>query len=103
MGKPRSHPASYGAVRSDGQRYAVHARAVEALQAAYAEVPPGVPVRLAKRTSNLFRFRPSERERGLDVSRFDQVLAVDPQARTADEIGRRRVGKECRSRWSPYH
>ena len=20
-----------------------------------------------------------------------------------DEIGRRRVGKECRSRWSPYH
>ena len=21
----------------------------------------------------------------------------------APEIGRRRVGKECRSRWSPYH
>ena len=20
-----------------------------------------------------------------------------------DEIGKRRVGKECRSRWSPYH
>ena len=22
---------------------------------------------------------------------------------TSDKIGRRRVGKECRSRWSPYH
>src|SRR2546422_8665452 len=29
----------------------------------------------------------------------------DGGARTAtgDEIGRARVGKECRSRWSPYH
>ena len=28
-----------------------------------------------------------------------------PNARTAEhyEIGRARVGKECRSRWSPYH
>ena len=34
-----------------------HARAVDALRSAYAEVPAGTPVRLAKRTSNLFRFR----------------------------------------------
>ena len=31
-------------------------------------------------------------------------LTIMPDARTAAlEIGRRRVGKECRSRWSPYH
>jgi FAD/FMN-containing dehydrogenase len=58
---------------------------VHALLAAYAEVPAGTPVRLAKRTSNLFRFRAPGR--GLDVSRFDRVLAVDPQARTADVQG----------------
>ena len=31
--------------------------------------------------------------------------ADDEAAAQADviEIGRRRVGKECRSRWSPYH
>ena len=28
---------------------------------------------------------------------FDVVVA------TPDKIGKRRVGKECRSRWSPYH
>ena len=34
-----------------------HEAAVARLRAAYAAVPPGAPVRLAKRTSNLFRFR----------------------------------------------
>ncbi|OLB82316.1 MAG: FAD-linked oxidase [Actinobacteria bacterium 13_2_20CM_2_71_6] len=71
----------------DGDRYAEHARAVEALRAAYAGVPAGAPVRLAKRTSNLFRFRAPEHGRGLDVHRFDNVLSVDPQARTADVQG----------------
>ena len=36
---------------------AVHDRAVTALRESYAAIPPGAPVRLAKRTSNLFRFR----------------------------------------------
>ena len=64
-----------------------HARAVDELRAAYADMPGGMPVRLAKRTSNLFRFRASERVPGLDVSAFDHVLAVDPQAQTADVQG----------------
>ena len=34
-----------------------HEVEVARLRAAYAALPPGAPVRLAKRTSNLFRFR----------------------------------------------
>src|SRR5262249_60578467 len=60
----------------------------------YAALPPGAPVRLAKRTSNLFRFRdpapkaPGRRAApgpgsaaGLDASAFTRVLHVDPAAR----------------------
>src|SRR5439155_13346806 len=45
------------------------------------------PVRLAKRTSNLFRFRDPDAGPGLDVSGFTEVLAVDPDARTCDVQG----------------
>jgi len=31
------------------------------------------------------------------------VFCQKPLGRTADEVEERRVGKECRSRWSPYH
>jgi FAD/FMN-containing dehydrogenase len=77
-----------------------HQAAVDDLRRDYAAIPPDQPVRLAKRTSNLFRFRDSTgpgsagRARrthgsrqpvagGLDVSPFGRVLHVDPQARTA--------------------
>jgi len=62
-------------------RYAASAQ----LRHAFAAVPPGTPVRLAKSTSNLFRYRdngPSGLVR-LDVSAFSGVLHVDAQARTA--------------------
>src|SRR5215510_2920598 len=69
---------------------AEHRAAVAAVREAYAALPPGSPVRLAKRTSNLFRFRdplpgraPSTGEGGLDASAFTQVLHVDPRARRA--------------------
>jgi FAD/FMN-containing dehydrogenase len=74
-------------VRSRDDRYGAHAQAVRGLRAAYAEIPAGASIRLAKRTSNLFRFRTRGRGRGLDVSRFDQVLTVDPRTRTADVQG----------------
>ena len=64
---------------------AQHQAAVDAIRRAYAALPPGAPVRLAKRTSNLFRFRgplPAETD-GLDVSAFSRVLHVDPVARRA--------------------
>ena len=90
-----------------------HEAAVARLRDAYAAWPPGAPVRLAKRTSNLFRFRDSDPATppagpanaakakaakakaakakaatvgarvGLDVSAFGHVLGVDPVARTA--------------------
>jgi FAD/FMN-containing dehydrogenase len=77
-----------------------HKLAVERLQQAYQAIPPGEPVRLAKKTSNLFRFKePASAARGggvegrsrpapaatdgLHVEAFGRVLAVDTQARTA--------------------
>jgi FAD/FMN-containing dehydrogenase len=56
------------------------------LREQYAAIPAGAPVRLAKSTSNLFRFR-SDLPGGLDVNRFNRVLHVDPAARTAEVQG----------------
>ncbi|MEH0844448.1 FAD-binding oxidoreductase [Micromonospora sp. CPCC 205711] len=64
-----------------------HDQAVDRLRRSYAAVPAGQPVRLAKRTSNLFRPRSATGSPGLDVSGLDGVLAVDPAARTADVQG----------------
>ncbi|MBB3043874.1 FAD-binding oxidoreductase [Nocardioides soli] len=44
-------------------------------------------MRLAKKTSNLFRPRAATTSPGLDVSGLDGVIAVDPAARTADVQG----------------
>jgi len=63
-----------------------HEAEVARLREAYAAWPPGVPVRLAKSTSNLFRFRGAAAAgaaAGLDVSAFGHVLCVDPATRTA--------------------
>ena len=40
-----------------------------------------------------------------DVMRGEvtQTLQLDLSAKIADRSEERRVGKECRSRWSPYH
>ncbi len=68
---------------------AAHEAAVARLRDAYAAVPAGVPVRLAKPTSNLFRFRDSGSAKPdgaraiLDVSAFSRVIHVDPATRTA--------------------
>ncbi len=60
---------------------------VARVQQQYRAIPPGAPVRLAKRTSNLFRSRSEVATPGLDVAAFDGVLAVDPEARTAEVLG----------------
>lgn len=57
------------------------------LRRQFTQIPSGAPVRLAKRTSNLFRPRASTTAPGLDVSAFDGVLEVDRQARTAEVLG----------------
>ena len=53
-----------------------HFDGVARLKESYAALPPGAPVRLAKRTSNLFRGR-SELGAGLDVSGLAGVIEVD--------------------------
>jgi FAD/FMN-containing dehydrogenase len=60
---------------------------VQTLRASYAAIPPGQTVRLAKRTSNLFRPRSKQSVAGLDVSGLDGVISVDADARTADVQG----------------
>jgi FAD/FMN-containing dehydrogenase len=57
------------------------------LLAQYQSIPTGAPVRLAKRTSNLFRPRDAVSTPGLDVAAFDGVLHVDPESRTAEVLG----------------
>jgi FAD/FMN-containing dehydrogenase len=64
-----------------------HAAAVDRLRASYGAIPAGQPVRLAKKTSNLFRPRQATHAPGLDVSGLDGVIFVDPKARTADVGG----------------
>jgi FAD/FMN-containing dehydrogenase len=63
--------------------HTAHQGRVAALLADYEALPPGSRVRLAKRTSNLFRDRQRTGAKGLDVSGFTHVLEVDPLARTA--------------------
>jgi FAD/FMN-containing dehydrogenase len=64
-----------------------HESAVDRLRSSYAGIPAGAPVRLAKRTSNLFRPRAATSAPGLDVSGLDGVIAIDTAARTADVQG----------------
>lgn len=64
-----------------------HAAAVRRLQESYDAIPAGAPVRLSKRTSNLFRTRSAVRTPGLDASGLTGVIAIDPTARTADVQG----------------
>ena len=59
---------------------------VEDLLRQYRELPSGAPVRLAKKTSNLFRTRTPATAR-LDAERFDGVLQVDANGRWADVFG----------------
>ncbi|HSK26994.1 MAG TPA: FAD-binding protein, partial [Jiangellales bacterium] len=66
---------------------ATYAATAERLRSRLAAVPPGTPVRLGKRTSNLFRPRRPPSGVVLDVEGLSGVLRVDPVARTADVLG----------------
>src|SRR5215470_5603012 len=100
VGAGRSGPAGPAAaapvVQLPPAVAAEHGVAVAALRESYAALAPDAPVRLGKRTSNLFRFRepaPKAPGRsaapgpgsaaGLDASAFTRVLHVDPATRTA--------------------
>lgn len=68
-----------------GQR--AHQDGVEKLLASYRAIPVGAPVRLAKKTSNLFRARGETNAPGLDVSGLGGVVSVNVEDRTADVQG----------------
>ncbi|WP_395309554.1 FAD-binding oxidoreductase [Mycobacterium sp. AMU20-3851] len=72
-------------VATDAQ--AVHGEGVQRLLASYRAIPATATVRLSKPTSNLFRAREHNAAPGLDTSGLTNVIAVDPQARTADVSG----------------
>jgi FAD/FMN-containing dehydrogenase len=65
----------------------IYADRVEELRRQYAALPAEAPVRLGKKTSNLFRSRADTGAPRLDVSAFSGVLSVDAEARTADVLG----------------
>jgi FAD/FMN-containing dehydrogenase len=64
-----------------------HRQAVDRLLGSYGAIPAGNTVRLAKRTSNLFRPRASATGPGLDASGLDGVISIDGAAATADVQG----------------
>ncbi|PZS20761.1 MAG: FAD-linked oxidase [Pseudonocardiales bacterium] len=65
---------------------AAHQRTVDAVQASYRRIPAMTQLRLAKRTSNLFRPR-TRTGAGVEVGDLDNVIAVDVQACTAEVQG----------------
>ncbi|MCP2292963.1 FAD-binding oxidoreductase [Nocardia amikacinitolerans] len=81
LGKAGHSPAA----RESG--FAAHRAGVDRLLASYRAIPADANVRLAKKTSNLFRARAKNTAPGLDVSGLTRVVAVDPDARTADVAG----------------
>ncbi len=68
---------------TDVTNEARHRAAVAQIEQAYAAIPAGSKIRLAKTTSNLFRFRADVAGSQLDVSQFGRVVCVDPESRTA--------------------
>ncbi|MGZ8704990.1 MAG: FAD-binding oxidoreductase [Aeromicrobium sp.] len=64
-----------------------HEEAVRTLVDSYRGIGPDSPIRLAKKTSNLFRPRSDSDQPGLDVSGLDGVIVIDKTARTADVQG----------------
>ncbi|MDJ0395396.1 FAD-binding oxidoreductase [Rhodococcus sp. G-MC3] len=81
MALPRRRPLP----RESG--YAAHRAGVDLLLASYRAIPEDATVRLAKKTSNLFRARARSTAPGLDVSGLVSVISVNPQDRTADVAG----------------
>ncbi|WP_231116135.1 FAD-binding protein [Motilibacter rhizosphaerae] len=60
---------------------------VERLAAEIRSLPADQPVRLRKKTSNLFRTRQPSKATGLDVTDLDGVISIDDEALTADVQG----------------
>ncbi|HUE61213.1 MAG TPA: FAD-binding oxidoreductase, partial [Acidimicrobiales bacterium] len=71
----------------DAANWEQYERRVAQLKAEYDAIGPGEEVRLAKKTSNLFRPRKKASRAGLNVAAFDGVIEIDSEALTADVQG----------------
>jgi FAD/FMN-containing dehydrogenase len=72
---------------TNGLGPSVHQPGVDRLTASYRSIPRDATVRLAKKSSNLFRARAASNAPGLDVSGLTGVIDVDAAAQTADVAG----------------
>ncbi|HEX4864044.1 MAG TPA: FAD-binding oxidoreductase, partial [Acidimicrobiales bacterium] len=70
-----------------GDSWARYSRQVDLLRSQYGSIPAGERVRLAKKTSNLFRPKGRSSRHGLDVAAFDGVIEIDPDRQCADVQG----------------
>ena len=75
------------AVRVQPVGWYQHQLAVDRLLESFRAVPDGERVRLAKKTSNLFRGRANSDVPGLDVTGLGSVIEVDPVTATAQVQG----------------
>ncbi|GIH90430.1 FAD-binding oxidoreductase [Planobispora siamensis] len=64
-----------------------HRRAVERIRESYSAIPQDAPPRLAKATTNLFRFRKGAQGAPLSAKDLDRVIEVDPVTMTAEVQG----------------
>jgi FAD/FMN-containing dehydrogenase len=78
---------SDSATKRDSPAWSHYEAQVERLRSQYQAIPKGEPVRLAKKTSNLFRPRARATGAGLDVAAFSGVIEVDAANRWADVQG----------------
>ena len=83
VARPAAPTDSWAAAATDVR----YVDGLERLLSSYRTIPADRRVRLAKRTSNLFRARGRTDSPGLDVSGLSGVLSVDPVALTADVGG----------------
>ena len=81
LGKAGQPPAAYES------GFAAYRAGVDRLLASYRAIPADANVRLAKKTSNLFRARTKNTAPGLDVSGLASVIEVDPDNKTAEVAG----------------
>ncbi|GAB2496670.1 FAD-binding oxidoreductase [Nocardiopsis aegyptia] len=84
---PHQQGTSKGAPAGARAGFAEHIAAVQRLRRDFRALPEDAPVRLAKPTSNLFRFREPSSAPSLDVSAFSGVISIDPVERLADVGG----------------
>lgn len=84
---PQQQGTTRGTAAGRRTGFAEHIAAVQRLRRDFRALPQDAPVRLAKPTSNLFRFREPSTAPTLDVSGFTGVIAIDPVERLADVGG----------------